>query len=255
MQATPDQDLGSASTPEPATSPAVSIVIPTYQERGNIEMLAERLGAMASDAALEIEVMLMDDQSRDGSIEAVDALGLPWYRLVERTGERGLSPAVLDGMKLARAPCIIVMDADLSHPPEAIPEMIAALDDGAEFVIGSRYVPGGGTAEDWGFLRLVNSKAATFFARPFTRAKDPMAGFFGIRSDVFERAESVDPIGFKIGLELIVKCDCTDIREVPIQFAQRHAGESKLSLSEQVKYLRHVARLHGHRFRNRGSRR
>ena len=70
----------------------------------------------------------------------------------------------------------------------------------------------------------------------------------------FERAEDVDPIGFKIGLELIVKCRCTDIREVPIQFAQRNAGESKLSLAEQLKYLRHVGRLHAHRFRKRGSR-
>ena len=210
---------------------------------------------MAEEAEVAVEVLLMDDQSRDGSIEAVEALGLPWYRLVERSGKRGLSPAVLDGMKLAKAPRIIVMDADLSHPPEAIPQMIEALDDGAEFVIGSRYVPGGGTAEDWGFLRLVNSKAATLFARPFTKAKDPMAGFFGIRREVFERAEEVDPIGFKIGLELIVKCNCTDIREVPIQFAQRHAGESKLSLSEQVKYLRHIARLHGYRVRNRSSRR
>ena len=237
-----------------APDPFATIVIPTYQERGNVEALAERIGAMVDEAGIEVEVLLMDDQSGDGSVEAVEALGLPWFRLVERDGERGLSPAVLEGMHLSRAPRIIVMDADLSHPPEAIPRMLEALDDGAEFVIGSRYVPGGGTAEDWGLLRLINSKAATFFARPFTRAKDPMAGFFGIRRDVFERAEAVDPIGFKIGLELIVKCRCTDIREVPIQFAQRNAGESKLSLAEQLKYLRHVGRLHAHRFRARGSR-
>ena len=237
-----------------SSNPTASIVIPTYQERGNIETLAERLGAMAAESGIEIEVMLMDDQSRDGSIEAVEALALPWFKLVERTGERGLSPAVLDGMHLATAPRIIVMDADLSHPPEAIPSMLAELDADGEFVIGSRYVPGGGTAEDWGFLRLVNSKAATFFARPFTKAKDPMAGFFGIRRDVFQRAEKVDPIGFKIGLELIVKCDCKDIREVPIQFAQRHAGESKLSFSEQLKYLRHVGRLHAHRFGRKSAR-
>ena len=83
-----------------SSNPTASIVIPTYQERGNIETLAERLGAMAAESGIEIEVMLMDDQSRDGSIEAVEALALPWFKLVERTGERGLSPAVLDGMHL-----------------------------------------------------------------------------------------------------------------------------------------------------------
>ena len=250
----------SAVTPPPQTqnlvpalkdaprTPDVTIVVPTYCERDNIEPLATRIEAMAHEAGLCAEVLLMDDKSNDGSIDVVATLDRPWLQMIEREGLRGLSPAVLDGMFQARAPRIVVMDADLSHPPEAIPAMLAEINDGADFVIGSRYVPGGATAEDWGFLRLVNSKAATLLSRPFTSARDPMAGFFAIRRDVFERAENLDPIGFKIGLELIVKCDCRDIREVPIHFAQRNAGESKLGIQEQLKYLLHLRRLAQHRW-------
>ena len=228
--------------------PDVSIIVPTYQECENIPTLAGRIEAMAADAGLRVEVILMDDKSGDGSVEAVAKLNHPWLTIVERDGPRGLSPAVLDGMDRAQADRIVVMDADLSHPPEAIPAMIKELDAGGDFVIGSRYVPGGGTAEDWGFLRLVNSKAATLMSRPFTTARDPMAGFFGIRREVFQRHEELDPIGFKIGLELMVKCNCNDVREVPIQFAQRHAGESKLDFKEQILYLRHLRRLAQHRW-------
>ena len=141
----------------------------------------------------------------------------------------------------------VVMDADLSHPPEAIPGMIARLDDGADFVIGSRYVSGGTTDSNWGLLRWLNSKVATWLARPLTRAKDPMAGFFALRRTTFERATALNPIGYKIGLELLVKCRCVRVDEVPIHFADRQHGESKLSFREQLRYLQHLGRLYSHR--------
>jgi dolichol-phosphate mannosyltransferase len=160
-----------------------------------------------------------------------------------RTKDRGLSPAVLEGLRLARHDWLFVMDADLSHPPEKIPEMLTVLEQGADFAIGSRYVAGGSTDAEWGIHRWLNSKIATALARPFSSAKDPMSGFFGLRRQTFLRGEDLNPIGYKIALELLVKCRCERIVEVPIHFADRQAGESKLNVREQLKYLMHLRRL------------
>jgi len=112
-----------------------------------------------------------------------------------------------------------------------------------DFALGSRYVSGASTEETWGVYRWLNSKIAVLLARPFTSIKDPMSGFFAIPRDVFERAESLNPIGYKIGLELIVKCSCKNISEIPIHFANRKYGQSKLNLTEQFNYMRHLKRL------------
>ncbi len=237
-------------TPSPADqsqakgeSPVLSIVVPTYHEAENLPELLDRLGRVRTENGLDLEVLIMDDNSRDGSEDAVAVLGLPWVRFVVRTENRGLSPAVIDGFHLARGRIILVMDADLSHPPEKIPEMLAALDGGADFVIGSRYVPGASTAEDWGVMRWINSRIATLLARPFTAARDPMSGFFAFRRALLGTAAPFNAVGYKIGLEVLVKAGCCRCAEVPIHFDQRHHGESKLSLSEQLRYLRHLRRL------------
>ena len=139
---------------------------------------------------------------------------------------------------------IVVMDADLSHPPERVPELVrVGSQSDVDFVIGSRYVSGGSVEESWGLFRWLNSKVATLMARPFTSATDPMAGFFAIKREKFESARDLDPIGYKIGLELIVKCACREVREIPIHFSNRLHGTSKLSLKEQINYLRHLKRL------------
>ena len=135
------------------------------------------------------------------------------------------------------------MDADLSHPPEAIPRMLQALQDGADFALGSRYVPGGSTDEGWGVFRWLNSRIATVLARPLTPLKDPMSGFFAIRRERFETAAPLSPVGYKIGLEMYVKGRCACPAEVPIHFANRRWGQSKLSFKEQLQYLRHLRRL------------
>jgi dolichol-phosphate mannosyltransferase len=140
------------------------------------------------------------------------------------------------------------MDADLSHPPEAIPSLLRKLDEGADFVVGSRYVDGGVTDDDWGFFRWLNSRVATLLARPFTSLEDPMSGFFALRRTTFARADALNPIGYKIGLELLVKCRCSAVAEVPIAFVDRIHGESKLTLREQFRYLRHVRRLFIYRY-------
>ncbi len=226
----------------------VSIVIPTYREAENIPLIIDRIDKVRRAHDMTLEVLFMDDDSRDGSVEAVNACGHDWVQIIVRTSDRGLSQAVIDGFRAARYPVLVCMDCDLSHPPEIIPQMLLALSTGQEFVIGSRYVPGGSTDDDWGFFRYMNSLVATLLARPLTSARDPMSGFFALRRAHFERAKALNPVGYKIGLELITKCDFENVAEIPIHFADRVHGESKLTLKEQLKYLQHVRRLYLHRF-------
>jgi dolichol-phosphate mannosyltransferase len=230
--------------------PSVTVVVPTYKEVESIPHLVERLGAVRAGAGLDLELLLMDDQSRDGSEELVRALGLPWVSMVVRDRDRGLSQAVLDGMRRSTRDVVVVMDADLSHPPEKIPQMLAALADGAEFVVGSRFAKGGSTDDDWGLFRWLNSRVATLLALPLVSLKDPMSGFFALRRATFLAGRDLNPIGYKIGLELLVKCDCKRVVEVPIHFTDRRFGESKLTLKEQLRYLQHVRRLYNHVYGN-----
>jgi dolichol-phosphate mannosyltransferase len=224
----------------------VSVIVPTYKEVENLRPLIERLAEVMSALGRRWEVIVVDDDSRDGSdrvIAALAAEGVP-VRLITRIGERGLSSAVIAGFRQADGDVLVCMDADLSHPPEAIPKMLEHLAAGeADFVIGSRYVPGASTDESWGMFRWLNSKVATILARPFTKAADPMAGFFAFPWAAFQRAVDLNPIGYKIALELIVKCGCRNIREVPIHFANRRFGTSKLNLKEQLNYIKHLKRL------------
>lgn len=227
----------------------LSIVIPTYKEAQNIPILLQRIDQLRREHDLTLEVLVMDDQSNDGSVEAVERSGFAWAKIVVRNGRRGLSPAVVDGFKLARYPVLVVMDADLSHPPEKIPDLILALETGQQIAIGSRYVPGGSTDHRWGFFRWLNSRIATLLARPLTSVRDPMSGFMALRRAELDRARSLNPIGYKIGLELIVKCGLENVGEIPIHFSNRVHGESKLTLKEQFRYLQHLRRLYIHRFK------
>lgn len=227
---------------------SVSVIVPTYREAENIPLLVERLASVKSSANIELDVLFMDDDSRDGSSEIVEKLSLPWVRLITRTSNRGLSYAVLDGLKEAKGEVLLVMDADLSHPPETIPAMLDELNAGADFVVGSRFVGGGTTDDDWGLFRWLNSRVATVLALPLTPIKDPMSGFFMLKRSTFLAYSNYNPIGYKIGLELLVKCDCRRPVEVPIHFTDRQHGQSKLSMKEQLRYLQHIRRLYIHKF-------
>ncbi len=234
-------------TKPPAPRTSVSIVVPTYREVENIPHLVKRLAAVR-DQGLDLELWLMDDDSRDGTEELVRSMDVPWVRLVVRKEHRGLSQAVLDGLRRSTRDVLVVMDADLSHPPEKIPEMIAALAEGAELVVGSRFAEGGSTDDDWGLFRWLNSRAATLLALPLTSIKDPMSGFFALRRSTLEAGRDFNPVGYKIGLELIIKCRCTLVAEVPIHFSDRRLGKSKLSLKEQLRYLKHIRRLYNYKY-------
>ena len=232
------------------TTPSVSIVVPTFREAQSLPNLVERLAVVRAEHGLTIECIIVDDDSRDGTVEFVASLDHDWVHLVVRTDERGLSSAVLRGLERARHEICVVMDADLSHPPEAIPRFVEAIEKGADFVVGSRYIEGASTQDGWGVLRWINSKIATIMARPFTRVSDPMSGYLAFRRATWLEAVDLDPIGYKIGLELIVKCGCRDIVEVPIHFSTRVHGESKLSVEVQWQYLVHIVRLLRYRHPN-----
>lgn len=221
----------------------IDVVVPAYQERENVKPLLARIAEVRNKNKFDIQVYIVDDNSNDGTDKEVESLGLDWLHLIVRKDERGLSSAVLKGINTGAGDYILVMDADLSHPPEAIPSMINELREGADFVVGSRYVEGGSTDDDWGLHRWLNSQIATLLARPFVSIKDPMSGFFALEREQFHQATHLNPIGYKIGLELIVKCNCRKAVEVPIHFTDRVRGESKLSFKEQLKYIQHIRRL------------
>ncbi len=233
------------------SAPSVSIIVPTYNEAANLPLLVQGIASVFAKVAggWVWEVIVVDDDSRDGTREVLGELAgrYPQLSYNIRGGERGLSSAVLAGMSLARHEYLVVMDADLSHPADAIPAMVEKLArNEADFVIGSRYVAGGCT-EDWGYLRWVNSAGATLLAKPLVgMVKDPMAGFFAMRRESLRGADALNPIGYKIALELMVKTHVAAERvaEVPICFKNRVHGESKLTVTEQFRYLEHLSRLY-----------
>jgi dolichol-phosphate mannosyltransferase len=224
-----------------------SIIVPTYQEAKNIPELVARI-ASVDYGQRNFEVILADDNSQDGTPEVVKALKKdhPWLKLLIRSKPKNLSESIIDGFNMAQYPILITLDADLSHPPEKIPEMLNILSDPAvDAVIGSRYVPGGSTDPSWPYHRVLSSKFAALIAQVclFTKIKDPLSGFLAIRKKTIQAGAPLKPIGWKIGLEIIIKCRCKNVVEIPILFSQRQHGHSKLTFKISFDYLRHVGHL------------
>lgn len=228
----------------------ISILVPTYKEAKNIPVLSEKIDHAMKNAGLPYEIIVIDDDSNDGMIEAVDKIKHEYsISLKVRKGERGLSSAVIAGFDICAGGIIVVMDADLSHPPQKIPELVMPIVNGAsDFVIGSRFVEGGSVAH-FNWYRKLNAWVSKILAKPFTKATDPMAGFFAFHRRILEPSIKLNPLGFKIGLEIIVKASPKKISEIPIEFQERLHGESKLSLKEQLNYLLHVKRLFEYKYK------
>ncbi len=243
----PAPDVRRAETVEAAQG--VSIVAPTFREAANIPTLVSRVASSMEAYGDDWELILCDDDSGDGSedIVLVLAKALPVRIHVRRDRPRDLSLAVLDGIGLARFDRLVVMDADLSHPPEQIPELLAALDGDGDMVVGSRYAAGGQIDESWSRYRTLNSRVATWLARPLTPCADPMSGFFALRRRRIPPVHRLHALGFKIGLELMVRGKLR-VREVPIRFDDRRRGSSKLNWRQQFAFLRHLHRLYLFRF-------
>lgn len=224
-------------------------MVPTFREADNLPALASRIAAAMSGGEFEWELVLVDDDSRDGSEELSEALAqrFPVRMEVRRDRSRDLSLSVLRGIEISRFDRVVVMDADLSHPPERIPDLVRALDGECDMVVGCRYGPGGRIDPGWGLWRRLNSYGATLLARPLADCSDPMSGFFALDRRRLPDLAQFRPVGFKIGLELMVRGQWR-VGEVPIDFSDRGQGESKMNLRQQVRYLRHLKRLYLHRF-------
>lgn len=230
----------------------LSVIIPTYNERENLEPLT---AAISNALKLhEWEIIFVDDDSADGTIAAARALNARDNRVrsIRRIGRRGLASACVEGMLASSAPFIAVIDADLQHDPALLPSMLRhLLDDSADIVIASRYLPGGSLG-DWTEQRAGRSRFATRLACFLTgvAVTDPMSGYFMLRRDIVEEhARQLSAVGFKILLDILLTA-AGDLRilEVPLRFRQRLHGESKMSAAVAWDYLMFLAdRLAGGR--------
>ncbi len=223
-----------------------SIVIPTYNEAGGIERLVTTLDEIFRANGLDGEIVVVDDNSPDGTGAIVDALaGRYPVRCLHRPGKLGLSSGVIEGWRFARSDSEAVgaMDADFSHDPSILPRMVAAVESGAYgLAIGSRYVSGGGI-RDWPLKRKITSLVAIGLAKPLTPVLDITSGYFLVRRSALEGVE-LDPIGFKIGLEVIAKAHYGKAVEIPYVFTDRTSGTSKLNSGEIANYLRQLRRIY-----------
>ena len=223
----------------------ITLVIPTYNEAGNIPILISRVFDIFRSNNLDGYVIVVDDDSPDQTWKVAEDLKekYPNLEVLRRQDKRGLSSAVLDGFDMARTDIVGVIDADLSHPPEKIPELVVPIIEGeADFTLGSRYIDQGGI-ENWPLKRKISSKVATLAVIGLTRVKDPMSGFFFLRKDIINNV-NLSPKGFKIGLEILVRTKCEKVKEIPIVFRDREYGESKLSSNVIIDYLIHVSKLY-----------
>ena len=223
--------------------PDLAVVVPTYEERDNLAPLVERIDAAL--AGTRYRVVIVDDDSPDGTADAARALGERYpVDVVVRTDERGLASAVVEGIRQSRSRYVAVIDADLQHPPEILPSLLAAAGE-ADVAVACRYVPGGGVGA-WSLPRRVVSLGATLLGRLIVPAArltpDPMSGYFLLRREVVEGA-ALDPVGYKILLEVLARGAVERVAAVPYTFETRQHGTSKLGLREQVHYLHHLLRL------------
>jgi dolichol-phosphate mannosyltransferase len=220
-----------------ATAPALALVVPTYNERDRLADLVRTIFDVYTKAGIDGELVIVDDNSPDGTGALADELALRYPVTVRhRAGKLGLGTAVIDGFHAAHAEIVGVIDADLSHPPDLVPRMLRIMQEaGADIVIGSRYIRGGGTS-NWDLSRLLMSRFACLLARGLTPVRDVTSGFFLIRRDL-ARGVTISAGGFKICLELLIRSAPKLVVEVPYVFTGRTAGQSKMNLKEAAGYL------------------
>jgi dolichol-phosphate mannosyltransferase len=207
----------------------LSVVVPTYNERDRLEELVERVvqawdGSAEAGAIGAIEIIIVDDNSPDGTGAFADALA-----------------ARRPVREIARGTIVTVMDADLSHPPQLLPRLVRVLwESGADFAVASRYVSGGSNTDV--LVRRLMSRAACWAARTITPVRDSMSGFFALRADRAKHART-EARGFKICLELLVRTSPRTVVEVPYAFVGRAAGTSKMNMREVIGFLKQLWNL------------
>ncbi|MFE5675284.1 glycosyltransferase [Streptomyces erythrochromogenes] len=229
---------------------SVTLIIPTFNEAGNIVELLRRLGqALPGDRPCA--VLFVDDSTDDTPAVIEKAAAdhpFPVSVLHREVAEGGLGGAVVEGIGRADTDWIVVMDADLQHPPHLVPELVGEGErTGADLVVASRYISGGSRAGLAGSYRVAVSRGATWltkglFPRALRGISDPMSGFFAMRRSAVN-AGALEPLGYKILLELAVRCRPAPVAEVPFVFQERFAGESKSTAREGMRFLAHLASL------------
>jgi dolichol-phosphate mannosyltransferase len=215
----------------------LTMILPTYNERDRLAELIDALFDATSRAGVDLEVVVVDDDSPDGTGKIADELASSRrMRVVHRSGKLGLGTAVVAGFAIASADVVGVMDADFSHPPKLVPKLLHVMrESDADLLVASRYVPGGSTP-DWPLRRRALSRAACLLARPLSPIRDAASGFFLIRRSI-ARDVAIKAGGFKICLELLVRAWPRKLVEVPYRFDDRELGESKMSVREAAGYL------------------
>jgi len=227
----------------------VAIVIPTLNEAENIPQVINRLRNALETVTFNYELIVVDDDSKDGTSDVVRALSVhdPRVRLLVRKGQRGLSGAVIHGWKHTDATLLGIIDADLQHPPEILPQLLEAIQSGSDIAIASRYTSSKhDSVADWNPVRHFISRCTTALTTPLQRkglrVKDPMSGYFVVRRECIEGL-NLQPQGFKILLEILVKGRMRNAAEIPYRFGLRHAGSSKADLKVALNYLSLLGKL------------
>jgi len=224
----------------------ISIIIPTYNEKENIKKLILDINRILKK---DFEIIVVDDNSQDGTGRIVDKLKKYNAKCIHRKGKLGLASAVIEGFKAAKGEIIGVMDADFSHDINVIPKLIKPIiNNEAELTIGSRYIQGG-KIENWPLKRKIISRGATLLSLLLTTVKDPMSGFFFLNKEVIKGIE-LNAKGYKILLEIIVKGKYNKVNEIPYTFVDRKAGKSKLNKKEYIDYLRNLGNLLRYKYLN-----
>ena len=222
----------------------ISIIIPTYEEKDNVSILLGKIDGFLRDT--KYEVIIVDDDSKDGTIESINKLlGTYPVRLIVRKGVKGLASAVVEGFKHANGDIFVVMDADFQHPPEKIISLVEEINKGADIVIASRYNEEKGFGE-FNIFRKIISKGANSLARilfqKLSNIKDIQSGFFAIRKEVIDGV-ALNPIGYKILLEILIIGNYKNIKEIGYKFSKRESGDSKLGIKTIVDYINHLIHL------------
>jgi len=217
----------------------VSIVTPTYNERQNLPKLAEELfGIIAKYPDIDLELIIVDDNSPDGTGEVAEQLAQSFpIKVIHRKGKMGLGSAVMEGFALSKRDYLGVMDGDLSHDPIIIPEMIASLKEN-DIVIGSRF-NAESTVDDWQIVRKLTSQMGVWLARRLTKVSDPLAGYFFLHRSVLEGVSLTSP-GYKILLEILVKGKYSKVKEIPFRFRAREFSASKLNSQEYFLFIKQL---------------
>jgi dolichol-phosphate mannosyltransferase len=227
----------------------LSLVIPTYKERENIKNVVRILSQLLDESIPgDYELIVVDDDSPDRTWEVAESLRREYrqLRVMRRQNERGLSSAVIRGWQAARGRVLGVIDGDLQHPPEVLTQLLRAIQKGADMAVASRHVDGGGVSS-WSFLRRFLSRGAQLLGLIILpdvlgRVSDPMSGYFMVRRSSIAGA-TLNPVGYKILLEVIGRGKVREIAEVGYVFCERVKGESKVTSKQYIDYIHHLVRL------------